>query len=177
MRTFFLLLAAFFFVGCICYDGILEEQKVVKISLGKDVVKNLNRLMELNIQLERKVSMNASTVKAHLLEGHEELLKSNGFNFTHIETLRPVAEKRSVKRGGEGNPIGRYHNYVQLEEFLNWITQRHPNITRVYSIGTSVQGRKLYVIDISKNVNQEEKEPKFKYVGNMHGNFGETKYL
>jgi len=64
-----------------------------------------------------------------------------------------------------------YHHYDDLETYLVYFGHHYKNISRVYSIGQSVQERKLLAIEISDNPGKHEPgEPEFKYVGNMHGN-------
>jgi len=64
-----------------------------------------------------------------------------------------------------------YHHYDDLHSYLSYITYHFPNITHLYSIGTSVQGRELYALEISDNPGTHELgEPEFKYIANMHGN-------
>ena len=64
-----------------------------------------------------------------------------------------------------------YYHYDDLTKFMQNISSTYPEITKLHEIGTSRQGRKLWAIEISDNINVTEPgEPKFKYVGNMHGN-------
>ncbi|XP_069160627.1 carboxypeptidase D isoform X4 [Procambarus clarkii] len=64
-----------------------------------------------------------------------------------------------------------YHHYPDLEAFMRKFAKKYPNLARLYSIGSSVQGRELYVMEISDNPGiHEPGEPEFKYIGNMHGN-------
>ena len=60
-----------------------------------------------------------------------------------------------------------YHNYSELTEFLENISSQYPHITRLESIGQSVQGRELWVLEISDNPGINEIEPEFKYVANI----------
>lgn len=64
-----------------------------------------------------------------------------------------------------------HHDHDALYELMRNYTDKFPSITRLYSIGSSVEGRQLWAIEISDNPGVHELgEPEFKYVANMHGN-------
>uniref|UniRef100_A0A1I8ADR2 Peptidase_M14 domain-containing protein n=1 Tax=Steinernema glaseri TaxID=37863 RepID=A0A1I8ADR2_9BILA len=65
----------------------------------------------------------------------------------------------------------KYHPYNDLGELLVKTAEQCPNHTRLYSIGQSVEGRELLVIEFSTTPGQHvQLKPDVKYVGNMHGN-------
>ena len=64
-----------------------------------------------------------------------------------------------------------YHKYDDLRTTMAFYAHKYPNLTRMYSIGKSVKGRDLWVLEISDLPGVHEPlEPEFKYIGNMHGN-------
>ncbi|VDK75166.1 unnamed protein product [Onchocerca ochengi] len=69
------------------------------------------------------------------------------------------------------NQWANYHNQDELDTILTNINKRCPNYTTVYSIGESVEGRELLVIQFSTTPGQHQiLKPEMKYVANMHGN-------
>ena len=63
--------------------------------------------------------------------------------------------------------LAEYHDYNSMKKLLQEFHQAYPKITKLYSIGKSVEQRDLLVFQISDNVDQiEPGEPMFKYVGN-----------
>uniref|UniRef100_W4VRN2 Putative carboxypeptidase d n=1 Tax=Corethrella appendiculata TaxID=1370023 RepID=W4VRN2_9DIPT len=67
--------------------------------------------------------------------------------------------------------IFKHHNFTELESFVKDLSENYPNITRLYSIGKSVQGRDLWVLEITKYPGAHKPgKPEVKYIANMHGN-------
>ena len=63
-----------------------------------------------------------------------------------------------------------HNNDAMYQVMLNY-SRSFPHITRLYSIGESVEGTQLMVLEISDYPGTHEPgEPEFKYIGNMHGN-------
>uniref|UniRef100_A0A9J8AYY3 Carboxypeptidase D, b n=1 Tax=Cyprinus carpio carpio TaxID=630221 RepID=A0A9J8AYY3_CYPCA len=64
-----------------------------------------------------------------------------------------------------------HHSYDEMEMFLQLLSVVYPYITYLKSAGRSVQGRNLYVMEISTNpgVDQQGK-PEVMFLGNLHGN-------
>ncbi|XP_030381385.1 carboxypeptidase D isoform X3 [Scaptodrosophila lebanonensis] len=64
-----------------------------------------------------------------------------------------------------------YHDHEELTRFLRATSARYPNLTALYSIGKSTQGRDLWVMVVSSSPYEHMVgKPDVKYVGNIHGN-------
>lgn len=91
-----------------------------------------------------------------------------------LDTLRFVQTEKQA--GNEATKLvdsilNKYHNNEELHQYLFELSQKYPEITKLYSIGESVEGRKLWALEISENPGKHELlKPEFKYVANMHGN-------
>ncbi|XP_077481310.1 carboxypeptidase X (M14 family), member 2 [Stigmatopora argus] len=63
------------------------------------------------------------------------------------------------------------HSYKEMRQLMKVVNEMCPNITRIYNIGKSHGGLKLYAIEISDNPGEHEVgEPEFRYTAGSHGN-------
>lgn len=81
----------------------------------------------------------------------------------------------SYRSENEVNPSDdldyRHHNYKEMRQMMKVINEECPNITRIYNIGKSSQGLKMYAMEISDNPGEHETgEPEFRYTAGLHGN-------
>lgn len=52
-----------------------------------------------------------------------------------------------------------YHSYAEMVDEIHAVEAAHPGLVRVFSIGTSAQGRTIWAAEISDNVGEPEGEP------------------
>lgn len=71
----------------------------------------------------------------------------------------------------------RYPTYEVYRGMMKKWQQDYPALCKLDSIGTTVAGRKLYVIKISDNVLVDEAEPEFFYSSTMHGDEATGYYM
>uniref|UniRef100_A0A8C2K8X9 Carboxypeptidase X (M14 family), member 1a n=1 Tax=Cyprinus carpio TaxID=7962 RepID=A0A8C2K8X9_CYPCA len=102
---------------------------------------------------------------------------SNGTICLRAEVLGcPVPDPDSphfseTESGSSDDLDFRHHNYNEMRKLMKSVNDKCPNITRIYTIGRSYTGLKLYVMEISDNPGKHELgEPEFRYVAGMHGN-------
>ena len=62
-----------------------------------------------------------------------------------------------------------YHNYEAVTFILDSLQALYSDISKVISIGKTVEGREMWAVLITDSVDIEEAEPEIKYVANMHG--------
>ena len=62
-----------------------------------------------------------------------------------------------------------YKTFPEIEQYLTDIVNLYPDITRLFSLGKSYQGRDVWCVEISDNPGVDEGEPGVLYVGLHHG--------
>ncbi len=76
-----------------------------------------------------------------------------------------IAQDLSSKYCSNGD-VSRYHSYEEADAVFNQWTKEFPNLAAKHSIGKSVQGRELLVLQITNGVTGERdlRRPMFKWV-------------
>lgn len=67
-------------------------------------------------------------------------------------------------------PSDLYYTYDEMTSLLQGLARNHSDIMLVTSIGKTFEGRELWMVKLSDNVNQEENEPEVLFMGAHHGN-------
>ena len=61
-----------------------------------------------------------------------------------------------------------YHSYPEMVRHIRDVARRHPGIVRVFSIGRSHEGRRLWAAEVSDPVGEDEGEPEVLFDGLHH---------
>lgn len=110
-------------------------------------------------------------------------LREAGLNLTEAEAPAAEANRRveavEAKRVAEGKPRTTsardfpagdeaFHTYDEVNSELRDLARRFPDRAKLFNIGESYEGRTIYGLKISDNVNKDEKEPEVVMNCNVH---------
>ncbi|MHC4943814.1 MAG: M14 family zinc carboxypeptidase [Planctomycetota bacterium] len=111
------------------------------------------------IDLVREMNLDIEGPHIYLRPWQYEDLKGRGFSMEIIP--HPLDDDPYLIAG--------WPTFAELTAELEDIANDNPDLCRLFNIGNSVQGRELWFMKISDNVDAEEDEPEFKYISSMHG--------
>ncbi|KAK3244967.1 hypothetical protein CYMTET_45444, partial [Cymbomonas tetramitiformis] len=121
-------------------------------------------LEELQVMYLRE-SANASQIQAYISTEQAEQLKAREI-LVHweVDEAREYHRRLLQQTVHSGNPLGAYHSNEELDTFVKDFTTAGPctSLSRTYSIGKSVEGREMWVLEISDKPGVDEPEPNFK---------------
>lgn len=153
-------------------DGLYDLQIDAEGYLSKQIkqVKIENSLTSaklLNIELTPKSKANYD------LKPKKEHIDPEDIETIDEEELskNPNIKLYLLKKDFVTKPEFKQHHYTDLVSKLQSFAKKYSNLTRLYTIGKSVQNRDLWVLEISDNPGKHEPgEAEFRYVANIHGN-------
>ncbi len=131
-----------------------------------------------DLQLLRDLDIDIEAVFdgwARLCLVREEIdkLEHLGFELTPLPDEGKIGRARMEIEGVAANVGSRvpttYHTYETLTSDLATIASDHSDITRLVSIGLTVQGREMWMMEITDNPDVEEDEPEIHYISSIHG--------
>lgn len=118
-----------------------------------------------NPEVVRELVETGSVIIDHVTSEGFEVYGNHGLlNYLDKKNI-PYLDTQSMKQ----NSAQGYPNFEEMSEKLKSLAARYPGIAQLFSIGKSVNGKDLWVMKISDNVEVDEVEPEFKYISSMHG--------
>jgi carboxypeptidase D len=125
------------------YDYVSSD--VVTVTVDE---RTLRRAEPLNFELK------SSSAASQIGSGSDKPIGNN-------KSASPTSTRR-LDNGFLRPPSYQYRNYEDMKAFLAFYAHNYPNLTRLYSIGKSVNGRDLWVLEITDNPGiHEALEPGF----------------
>ena len=166
MKKLILLLIALVFISSFAQaEWQFHTRKLaqMKVFTQEDI-----RWLNMNDYITSKVDF--PEVYLYLNAEELSLLKSRGYDVDYIPDISKIyADGLEERTMNTDDPLDDYHTHEELTAELQLIAENNPDICHLVSAGMSVQGRELWVMEISDNVMTEEDEPEFMYISSMHG--------
>jgi len=138
-----------------------EKYFIVKVKLINEEVKFL--LSRLNLDI---IGVHKNI--AYILAGAEELelMSAYGLQYLLVRQVQPRKPEEGLIFSSSAN--GAFHSYLEVEEGLQSLTQQFSPIAALHNLGQTIEGRNIWGVKISDNVELDEDEPEVLFVGCHH---------
>jgi carboxypeptidase T len=138
-----------------------ETYFIVKIELIDEEIKY--QLLKLNLDI-MAIKNNAAYVLARPED--LELMSAIGMDYFLIRQVQPQKQKAEMLSSSSAN--GAFHSYSEVEEGLHAMAQEYSLIASLHDLGETLEGRTIWGLKISDNVELEENEVKVLFIGCHH---------
>lgn len=163
MKIILLYLIGIFLVQCDVSEVGTNEMHIIVDNTGPV---GLDWLYRHGISVDKPV---VGRIKWEITASKREIATLDRADISY-DVIHQTNLPRETISDSNSNPLGEYHTYEELQQFGRRMTRLYPNIAKQFSIGKSGLGMNLLGIRITKfSSNDIIPKPKFKYVGNMHG--------
>ncbi len=116
-------------------------------------------------------NIKADTVYAYANNKELESFKKFGYKIEFLPAPS-ISDSKVINMATDITQMSswdRYPTYEVYRAMMKKFEQDFPSLCKLDSIGTTIEGRKLYVLKISDNVTTNELEPEVFYTSTMHG--------
>jgi len=79
--------------------------------------------------------------------------------------LKDIQKSKKISTG-----ISLYHNYQEMTDLFQNMEENNSDIMLLNTIGKTYEGREIWMVKLSDNVNEDENEPEVLLMGAHHGN-------
>jgi murein tripeptide amidase MpaA len=106
--------------------------------------------------------------RVYVLAGPRDLHKLDLNHIPYLVESHRFPALTSRQAFLQGGINGDYHSYLELESGLQDLERSFPQLARLFTIGASLENRKIYALKVSDNVGQDESEPEVLFLGCHH---------
>lgn len=161
MKTIITLILSIALCGSIAAQSEFYHFKFAEKSKQK-----INGVLTQTISIDKVVG---DTIFAYANSSELEKFKALGYSYQIIPRAIPTKALTMATTVEQMASWDRYPTYEVYRALLKKFEADYPTLCKLDTIGSSINGRKLYVVKISGNVTSDEAEPEVFYTSTMHG--------
>jgi carboxypeptidase T len=132
--------------------------------------------VERNLRLEKKLRTHALELdllfewegRIYILAGDDDLRTLDRLNIPYVNESYKFPALHPDQLRAQGGVNGAYHSYEELAADLGILQLLYPGLARMFTIGTTLENRKILALKISDNVALDEDEPEVLFLGCHH---------
>ena len=158
----------------IAFSLLFSKDLYKQIRIYNDDMETLGKLRENGLDIDHIYVEKGLWLEFVLSENKIPLLNATNLHYDIIyEDIEQYylsrLDNEYISRDFELGSMGGYYTFAEIEEQLDRYSEQFPElVTQKVSIGTTLEGRNIWMIKVSDNPNIDENEPEMLYTGLHH---------